>query len=180
MVKLGANVDMVGGFAELTKAINRTQAEIQAKAEHALKEELEEFAPKLENYLSREFTEFYENAKKSEYYDRTGDITQTIKVGLTQGGGYYGLRLWFDQTELEVIITPKGKFNAHADFKGRPITVEELLGYESFDKKVDFVKEFQKMALDYVNENLPKALKITFGEQRFDILTYELGKYSRR
>ena len=178
MVKFGAQADIAGGLNELQKAINKVQREIRQNAEYALKEELEVFAPKLQEYLSKAFVNFYEQEVESEYYNRTGDITRTIKVKVTQGGGYYGLRLWFDQNELEVVITPKGEFNAHADYWGHPITVEELIGYESYDKKKDFLLEFEKLALDYVKEKLPKIVKTSFGDsQKFDIHFFELQKY---
>jgi hypothetical protein len=174
MVGLGTQVDMAGGLAALNKEIRRVQIEIRKNAERALKEELELFAPKLQDYLQKEYQNFYDREVESEYYNRTGDITRTIKVKVSQGGGYYGLKLWFDQIELEVRITPKGQFNAHADFSGHPITVEQLLALETDKKQVDFIKEFHMLALKYVKENLIKNIKVSFN-QDFEAAVFAYG-----
>ena len=164
MLGLQGTTDMGYVTSQLNKAINEVTKEIQQKADFALKKELEDFSQDLQDYLVQQYENYYNHLAESEYYNRTGDITHTIKVKLTQGGGYYGLRLWFDQSELEVVITPKGKFNKHADYEGHPITIEELLGLEEKHKNIDFVKEFQLLALNYVNDNLLKRVKVSFNK----------------
>ena len=141
--------------------IPQIRKEIEAKAEYATKEVLEDFCKELQDYLQQEFADIYTRVGESEFYDRTGEIVETLKVSVSQGGGYFGLKMDFDGQMLKVGITKAGHFNAHADYGGNAVTIDELLEYEE-DKKGNILGYLWSKAMQYVNVNLDKRVKVSF------------------
>ena len=155
----------IKGLADLAADfLPQVEKQVKAKTEYAMKETLETFAPALEQYLQRLFAEVYANSPESPYYTRTGDFVDSLKVKITQGRGYYGLKIFFDQQELRVGITPKGMFNQHADYNGVPIDIDDLIILESknkFGTKDALTMWLLSEATQYINNNLPNRVKIS-------------------
>ena len=151
--------------------------QIKQKAEFVTKEVLVDFSDELQDYLQQEFQDFYDSEPKSLYYDRTGDIVRALKVRITQGGGYYGLKIWFDDQEIiPRPATRAGFFNAHMSFGSKnrdpePISIDELLEYETQDKGA-FITAMWAKAGEYVEKNLPYRVKLSLDES---LIEYSRG-----
>ena len=152
------------------KAEAEIQKRLNARLQYATKEALEAFIPELEKYLREQLVEFYEthdDRKKDKngnyYYDRTGEFPNSISVKLSHGGGYYGIKLYFDNNLIQVHPVPEcGKFPAHANFDNIKIDAEELAEMQEVEYGV--ITFAQMKAKEYVEQHLSEYIKVSFKE----------------
>jgi replicative superfamily II helicase len=140
---------------------NKLQAELNEKMEWAAKEELEDFAEDLQDYLQQALYDFYDKYPEVAKYDRTGEFEDSIKVRVTQGGGYYGLQLYFDDEEIHFHKGAKGKYNAHGHSPDDVIEADVLARVES-GRKRDIPEYLRIKALEYVDANLDNRVSVSF------------------
>lgn len=150
------------------KITTKMQKEIKQKSERATKEALIAFIPQLEEYLRQELADFYtthDDRKMrddgSYFYDRTGEFADSISAQLSQGRGYYGIKIFFDNNLISVHPRPEcGTFNAHANFKNVKIDAEELADLQEYQYGV--ISFIEAKAQSYINENLSSAVKASW------------------
>ena len=141
------------------EALANAQRKAREKAEKATWATVQSYSKELQSHLRSALSEKYSQFAESEYYDRTGEFANAVSVTATQGHGSFGVHIWFDNYEIHAIVTAAGKFNAHADWSGNPISLEELVAIEDEDKAILLFLE--KEAVEYTNQNFGYKLKLT-------------------